>query len=38
VPGLTRIRAEARELWFSTTTTFYVLGLPGEVFDPILAE
>lgn len=38
VPGLTRIRVESRELWFSTGTTFYVLRFPDEVIDPILEE
>jgi len=36
VPGLTRIRADRRELWFSTLTTFYVVSLPEDVFGPIL--
>src|SRR6185503_17411449 len=31
VPGLTRIRVRERELWVSTNTTFYVLGLPEAV-------
>ena len=32
VPGLPRIRVRERELWISTKTTFYVLGLPDDVF------
>jgi len=36
VPGLTRIRIREREIWFSTTKTFYVLGMPEEVVGPIL--
>jgi hypothetical protein len=38
VPGLTRIRVPERELWVSTDTTFYVLGLPEEVVGPILDQ
>jgi hypothetical protein len=33
VPGLPRLRLRERELWVSTTTTFYVLGLPEAVVD-----
>jgi hypothetical protein len=36
VPGLTRIRVAERELWVSTTTTFYVLAIPESVIGPIL--
>jgi hypothetical protein len=36
VPGLSRIRIVERELWFSTTSTFYILTLPEDVFGPIL--
>ncbi len=38
VPGLTRIRVRERELWVSTTTTFYVLGLPEDVVGPIFGH
>jgi hypothetical protein len=36
VPGLSRLRVAERELWFATTTTFYVLSLPEAVVGPIL--
>jgi hypothetical protein len=36
VPGLPRLRLRERELWVSTTTTFYVLGLPESVVDSIV--
>ena len=36
VPGLSRIRVAERELWFATTTTFFVLSLPEAVVGPIL--
>ena len=38
VPGLTRILPDERELWVSTSTTFYVLRLPDAVVGPILAN
>lgn len=38
VPGLTRILPTERELWVSTSSTFYVLRLPDAVVGPILAD
>jgi hypothetical protein len=36
LPGLIRIRVAERELWLSTSKTFYVLSLPEAVVGPIL--
>lgn len=38
VPGLTRLLPEERELWVSTSSTFYVLRLPDDVVGPILSD